>query len=64
MMLSLSRTEADDDTAIEKASISHGVLRANQRLDPGEIIQEYHLLRNTIFDSIRADRLNNTAEDK
>lgn len=63
MILSLSQTEADDDTTIEKASISHGVLRANQGFDPSEIAQEYHLLRNTIFDSIRADLLSSTAEE-
>ena len=63
MTLSLSQTEADDDTTIEKASISHGVLRANQGFDPSEIAQEYHLLRNTIFDSIRADLLSSTAEE-
>jgi signal transduction histidine kinase len=63
MSVSLSQTEADDDTTIEKASISHGVLRASQGFDPSEIAQEYHLLRKTIFDCIRTDLLSGTPEE-
>jgi signal transduction histidine kinase len=63
MSVSLSQSEADDDTAIEKASISHGVLRAHQGFDPSEIAQEYHLLRKTIFNTIRSDLLAGTVEE-
>lgn len=63
MTVSLSQTEADDDLAIEKASISHGVLRATQGFDPSEIAQEYHILRKTIFNTIRADLLTGTPEE-
>ena len=63
MSLALSQTDEDDAIAIEKASISHGVLRANQGFDPTEIAQEYHLLRKTIFNSIRSELLDGTSED-
>ncbi|MGG6264624.1 ATP-binding protein [Leptolyngbya sp. AN03gr2] len=63
MSASLSQSEADDDTTIEKASLSHGVLRATQGFDPSEIAQEYHLLRKTIFNVIRSELLTGTAEE-
>ncbi len=59
----LSQTEVDDDVTIAKASVSHGVLRANQGFDPAEIAQEYHLLRKAIFDTLRPDLLNGTSEE-
>lgn len=59
----LSQTETSDIDTIVSASISHGVLRANQGFDPAEIAQEYHLLRRVIFDSIRADLLDGTSEE-
>ncbi|BAU09812.1 two-component sensor histidine kinase [Leptolyngbya sp. NIES-3755] len=63
MAVSLSQTETDDDKTIADASLSHGVLRANQGFDPSEIAQEYHLLRKTIFNIIRPELLNGTAEE-
>ncbi len=63
MSLALSQIEEDDAIAVEKASISHGVLRASQGFDPTEIAQEYHLLRKTIFNSIRAELLGGTSEE-
>ncbi|GAP94371.1 sensor histidine kinase [Leptolyngbya sp. NIES-2104] len=63
MALCLSQTEADDNKAIVEGSISHGVLRANQGFDPSEIALEYHLLRKTIFDCIRAELLGGTPEE-
>ncbi|MBW4538972.1 MAG: sensor histidine kinase [Myxacorys chilensis ATA2-1-KO14] len=59
----LSQQQADDTEAIVNASISHGVLRANQGFDPSEIAQEYHLLRKTIFDILRPDLLSSDSED-
>lgn len=63
MSLALSQTDEDDAIAVEKASISHGVLRANQGFDPTEIAQEYHLLRKTIFNAIRAELIDGTSEE-
>jgi signal transduction histidine kinase len=63
MAQTLSQIEEDDDATVEKASISHGVLRANQGFDPTEIAQEYHLLRKVIFESIRSDLLQGTTEE-
>lgn len=63
MSQALSQIEDDDAIAIEKASISHGVLRANQGFDPTEIAQEYHLLRKVIFNTIRPELLNGTPEE-
>lgn len=59
----LSQTQANDDVTIAKASISHGVLRANQGFDPAEIAQEYHLLRKAVFDTLRPDLLKGTSEE-
>ena len=63
MSQALSQIEEDDAIAVEKASISHGVLRASQGFDPTEIAQEYHLLRKTIFNSIRTELLDGTSEE-
>lgn len=63
MSQALSQIEEDDTAAVEAASISHGVLRANQGFDPTEIAQEYHLLRKVIFESIRSELLKGTAEE-
>ncbi len=63
MATTLSQTEVDDVETVAKASISHGVLRANQGFDPTEIAQEYHLLRKTILDVLREDLLTGTPEE-
>lgn len=63
MAQTLSQLEEDDTATVEKASISHGVLRANQGFDPTEIAQEYHLLRKVIFESIRSELLKGTPEE-
>jgi signal transduction histidine kinase len=63
MATTLSQTEVDDIETVAKASIAHGVLRANQGFDPTEIAQEYHLLRKTILDVLRADLLTGTSEE-
>ncbi|MCU0550720.1 MAG: sensor histidine kinase [Leptolyngbya sp. Prado105] len=63
MSQALSQIEEDDTIAVENASISHGVLRANQGFEPTEIAQEYHLLRKVIFETIRPELLKGTAEE-
>lgn len=63
MAVTLSQTEVDDIETVAKASISHGVLRANQGFDPTEIAQEYHLLRKTILDILQADLLTGTPQE-
>lgn len=63
MAQALSQIEEDDTAAVEAASISHGVLRANQGFDPTEIAQEYHLLRKVIFEGIRPELLKGTPEE-
>lgn len=63
MAKTLSQTEIDDVETVAKASISHGVLRANQGFDPTEIAQEYHLLRKTILDVLQVDLLTGTPEE-
>jgi len=63
MATTLSHTEVTDIETVAKASISHGVLRANQGFDPTEIAKEYHLLRKTILDVLRSDLLTGTSEE-
>lgn len=63
MVTTLSQTEVDDIETVAKASISHGVLRANQGFDPTEIAKEYHLLRQTILTVLQSDLLTGTAEE-
>ncbi len=41
-----------DIQTIVKASLQHGVLRAEQGFDPSEIAREYHLLKTVIFDTL------------
>jgi signal transduction histidine kinase len=63
MAQTLSQIEEEDAFAVEKASISHGVLRANQGFNPTEIAQEYHLLRKVIFENIQPELLKGTTEE-
>lgn len=63
MVATLSQTEVDDVEAVARASISHGILRANQGFDPIEIAEEYHLLRKTILDVLQPDLLLGTTEE-
>ncbi len=42
---------SDIHTAIDKANV-HGELQANQGYNAGEIVREYSVLRNVIFDAL------------
>lgn len=59
----LSQFEENDIETIAKASLQHGVQRAEQGYEPTEIAREYHLLRATILTNLREDLLQGTAEE-
>lgn len=52
----LSESEASDVKTLVDASLEHGRIRAEQGFEPGEIVQEYRLLRSIIF-SVLEDEL-------
>lgn len=60
MVTVLSASEGNDIKSIVTASWHHGILRAEQGFDPGEIAREYHLLRNVIFNTLHPDLLQGT----
>jgi signal transduction histidine kinase len=51
----LVESHDSDIKTIIKASLQHGVLRAEQGFDPSEIAREYHLLKSVIFDTLEKD---------
>ena len=53
----LSQSQNSEVEPIVKASLHHGVLRAEQGFDAVEIAQEYSLLRQEIFSTIELDLL-------
>jgi signal transduction histidine kinase len=57
----LATTEQSDIKTIITASLQHGSERAEQGLDPREIVREYHLLRTIIIANLQADLLQGTA---
>lgn len=57
----LSESEASDINSIVKASLEHGLLRAEQGFDPSEIAREYKLLREVIFETLEKYLLSGTA---
>jgi len=59
----LSQSEENDVDTIAKASLRHGMQRAEQGFEPTEIAREYHLLRSTILSNLREDLLRGTAEE-
>jgi signal transduction histidine kinase len=61
MVTVLSKSQGNDVKSIVVASWQHGILRAEQGFDPGEIAREYHLLRTVIFETIEADLLQGTS---
>ncbi|GAX36664.1 sensor histidine kinase [Nodularia sp. NIES-3585] len=63
MVTVLSKSEGNDIQSIVTASWHHGILRAKQGFDPGEITHEYHLLRMVIFDTLQADLLKGTPSE-
>lgn len=48
----LANNREDDFPAIVEASLSHGILRAEQGYDASEIAREYHLFRQVIFSTL------------
>ncbi|MBD2166926.1 HAMP domain-containing histidine kinase [Calothrix membranacea FACHB-236] len=60
MVTVLSKSQGNDVKSIVVASWQHGVLRAEQGFDPGEIAREYHLLRRVIFETIETNLLQGT----
>jgi signal transduction histidine kinase len=53
----LSQTQDSDIQTLVKASLEHGVVRAEQGFDPAEIAREYHLLRWVIFTTLERELL-------
>ncbi len=59
----LSQAEENDVETIARASLQHGLQRAEQGFEPTEIAREYHLLRTTILQHLREGLLQASAED-
>ena len=53
----LSQSQDSDIQTLVDASLEHGVLRAEQGFDPGEIAREYRLLRQVTFSTLEANLL-------
>lgn len=59
----LSHVEENDVETITRASLEHGLQRAEQGFEPTEIAREYHLLRSIIISNLREGLLQGTAEE-
>lgn len=59
----LSQSQESEIEPIVNASLYHGVLRAEQGFDPGEVAQEYHLLRQVICSVLEANLLAGTVAE-
>jgi signal transduction histidine kinase len=59
----LAHDQTSDVETIARASLQHGILRAEQGFDPAEITREYHLLRSVILVNLRADLVQGTPEE-
>lgn len=53
----LSKTKESEIGLIVRASLEHGLLRAEQGYDPSEVAQEYRLLRQVIFTHLEPELL-------
>ncbi|WP_179228488.1 sensor histidine kinase [Leptolyngbya ohadii] len=53
----LSQEEQSDVQTLIETTLEHGVVRADQGFDPGEIAREYRLLRSIIFEVIETELL-------
>ncbi len=51
----LSQSQDNNIELLVRASLEHGILRAEQGFDPSEIAREYRLLRQEIFSTLAAD---------
>ncbi len=56
----LAEFQTSDIQSIVKASLEHGVLRAEQGFDSSEIAREYRLLRTVIFETLESDLIRGT----
>jgi signal transduction histidine kinase len=59
----LCQNQENDIETIARASLQHGLQRAEQGFEPTEIAREYHLLRATILSNLREGLLQGTAEE-
>lgn len=59
----LSKDTSSDVETIARASLQHGLQRAEQGFEPTEIAREYHLLRSIIFSSLRDGLLEETTAE-
>lgn len=59
----LAKYQTSDINSIVKASLVHGVLRAEQGFDSSEIAREYRLLRTVIFETLETDLLRGTTAE-
>lgn len=59
----LSKDTSSDVETIARASLQHGLQRAEQGFEPTEIAREYHLLRSIIFSSLREGLLQETTAE-
>jgi hypothetical protein len=57
----LSQEEQSDVQTLIETTLEHGVVRADQGFDPGEIAREYRLLRSIIFEVIETELLQASA---
>ena len=59
----LSQYQNSEIGIIIKASLDHGLLRAEQGYDPAEVAREYHLLRQVIFSNLEVELLAGTTTE-
>lgn len=59
----LAESQTSDINSIVKASLVHGVLRAEQGFDSSEIAREYRLMRTVIFETLESDLLRGTTAE-
>ncbi len=59
----LSQTEENDLEIIVEASLTHGIVRAEQGFEPAEIAREYRLLRTITFSALEEDLLQGTPQE-
>lgn len=59
----LSQSQDSEVKPIVKASLHHGLLRAEQGFDPAEVAREYRLLRQVIFSVLEANLLAGTTAE-
>lgn len=63
MVTVLSQSEENDVQSVIKASLEHGIVRAEQGFDPAEIAREYGVLRRVIFSTLEEGLLTGTPQE-